>query len=46
MIQNLIIALKITPVLLGIILATIGTFLLVYIMIVIFKIDTIGKKNL
>ena len=46
MIQNLIIALKITPVLLGTILATIGTFLLVYIMIVIFKIDTIGKKNL
>jgi len=37
MIQNLIIALKITPVLVGITLATIGMLILVYIIIVISK---------
>jgi len=37
MIQNLIIALKITPVLVGITLATIGMLIIVYIIIVICK---------
>jgi len=46
MIQDLLIALKITPVFVGITFATIGTLMLVYIIIVIFKIDTTAKKNL